>query len=369
MNSENKSIQLQSIHLKNLRCFDDVHFDLGESIVLIYGPNGSGKTSLLEALYYACYMRSFRTHSLRDVIKDTKESFFIELKVSNTHSFDTVVHTLSIGCSGNKRLVKIDGQAIVSYKDLLEHYRIVSLTEDDLQLIKGGPEERRSFIDKVLFLSCPEFMALTKEYKLILEQRNALLYKPIVDNEVYYIWTQKLWDITQRIQQLRKTMLEYLQSEVKHMITSSDLCDKVDITFSYQAKRNSDSSFDQFWKKNSSLLADEIIQRRSLFGSHLDDFVINFSGKNSRAYSSRGQQKMVVLLIKAAQIKKLTQEKGPAIFLLDDFVTDFDPQKSLLLLPLLLKLQCQLVFTSPHPNSLLENAVMDKGLSYKILNF
>src|SRR5437868_6298202 len=85
----------------------------------------------------------------------------------------------------------------------------------------------------------------------------------------------------------------------------------------------------------------------SLFGAHLDDFLIHFQDKKSKNYSSRGQQKLIVLLVKIAQIQQLLHSKGPVILLLDDFMTDFDEQRCRLLLDLLFDLKIQLIFTVP----------------------
>src|SRR5690606_8182056 len=171
MSSLVKSLQLSTIYLKDFRCFNQITINLDSPVVLIYGSNGTGKTSLLEALYYACYLRSFRTNNARDLITLNKSSFFIKLVVHDNSLNNSIDHTINIGFADNKRLVKINDKATVSYKELLSHYRIVVLAEDDLLLIQGFPEERRSFIDQALMLSNPHFFVKMKEFKTILDGR------------------------------------------------------------------------------------------------------------------------------------------------------------------------------------------------------
>lgn len=363
-----KSLQLATITLKDFRCFDQITIDLNSPIVFIYGLNGTGKTSILEALYYACYLRSFRTHNSRELIALSKNSFFIQLTARDAYCQDLLDHTISVGFSSNKKLVKINNKPTISYKDLFSYYRVVSLTEDDLMLIKGSPEERRLFIDQALLLSNHNFVTTMKEFRTILENRNALLLKSEkIDQEAYFVWSQKLWEYTRIIREMRVTMLKALEYDINTMLTEC-FDNDVSLCFTYQSKKNSELPFDLFWSKNNQLLKEEIIFKRSLFGVHLDDFSIILEGKKTRSYASRGQQKMVVLLIKAAQIKQLTREKGPVIFLLDDFMTDFDAQRSVSLLTMLLSLKCQLIFTSPHSNSPLEWAFQQKTLDYKTID-
>jgi DNA replication and repair protein RecF len=362
-----KQLQLASIQLKDFRCFSHTTIDLNSPIVLICGSNGTGKTSLLEALYYGCYLRSFRTHLARDLIALEKESFFIKLLVSENHTDNVVDHTINIGFTGNKRRVTVDNKAIVSYKDLLSHYRIVSLTEDDLKLVQDGPEERRAFLDQALLLDDSSFLNIMREYRIVLDNRNALFQKNVVDKEAYSIWTGKLWELTQAIQQIRRTLLQQLEAEVNRMLHVY-IDQQVTVSLIYQAKKHSDQPLEAFLVKNPDLIQQEIYFKRSLFGAHIDDFTIVLGGKRSRAYASRGQQKMIVLLVKIAQIKQLTQKKGPIIFLLDDFMTDFDAERGKALLSALLELDCQLIFTSPRRDSALESALITSQLDYKIIS-
>jgi DNA replication and repair protein RecF len=362
-----KQLQLASIQLKDFRCFGQTTIDLNSPIVLICGSNGTGKTSLLEALYYGCYLRSFRTHLARDLIALEKESFFIKLLVRDNSIDNSVDHTINIGFAGNKRRVTIDNKAIVSYKDLLTHYRIVSLTEDDLKLVQDGPEERRAFLDQALLLDDASFLNIMREYRIVLENRNALFQKDAVDKEAYFIWTKQLWELTQTIQIIRKQLLQALEVEVNRMLHQY-IDSQVSVSLVYQAKKQSNLAFEAFFEKNAELIQQEKYFKRSLFGAHIDDFTIVLGGKRSRAYASRGQQKMIVLLVKIAQIKQLTQRKGPIIFLLDDFMTDFDAERGKALLSALLELDCQLIFTSPRRDSALESALITSQLDYKIIS-
>jgi len=370
MTMETKQLQLASVYLKDFRCFEHMTIDLDSPVVLICGSNGTGKTSVLEALYYGCYLRSFRTHTPRDLVALGKESFFVKFLIRDWTEESCVDHTIQIGFSNNKRLVKVDNKTTVSYKDLLSCYRIVSLTEDDLTLIQGGPEERRAFLDTALLLHDASFITKMREYRIILENRNALLQKDLVDKEAYFVWTKKLWEASFNIQEIRKQLLSVLEVEVNVMLTHY-IDQNVSISLTYQAKKGSDLPFEEFLRKNTSfeeLMRQESYFKRSLFGAHVDDFTISLEGKRSRAYASRGQQKMIILLLKIAQIKQLTLKNGPIIFLLDDFMTDFDVERGKALLQALFELRCQLIFTSPRRDSALESALIESQTHYKIIS-
>jgi DNA replication and repair protein RecF len=362
-------LQLATIHLKNFRCFEQMTIDLDSPIVLIWGRNGVGKTSLLEALYYGCYLRSFRTTTIRDLVALGKESFFLKFCVRDGDQEESIDHIIQIGFSENKRLVKVDNKTASSYKDLLACYRVISLTEDDLQLVQEGPEARRSFIDAALLLQDASYIGSLREYRVVLENRNALFQHHTINKDTYFVWTKKLWEYSAKIHHTRKLLLAQLEIEANKMLHQY-VDPNLTLAFSYQAKKNSDNAFDSFLEKNGGfdeLLRQEAHLKRSLFGAHVDDFTIILEGKKSRAYASRGQQKMIVLLIKIAQIKQLMKQNGPLIFLLDDFMTDFDGERGKALLQLLCELKCQLIFTSPRRDSALESALISLQMPYKII--
>jgi len=353
-------VKITQLHIKQFRCFSDITIECNYPAILIVGNNGSGKTSLLEALHYVCYLRSFRTHSPRELIQFDKETFFIKLNFKRQDA-DALDRELHVGFSAKKRLVKLDQKAIASYKELLDYYRVVTITEDDLELIKGGPDYRRMFMDQSLFLINHRYAEQLKKYRQILENRNALLQHHKVDAQSYQLWTEQLFVATLRVAQERVEWLSIIEQKVTTLLREY-IDPDLSIRLEYTSKKNVlGSSYEAFMACNSSLYAQELRFRRSLFGVHLDDLLIHFQGKKSRQFSSRGQQKLVTLLIKVAQIQSMSDFRGIVLFLLDDFMTDFDEARVSQLIPLLYSLGCQLIFTCPIRGRMFDSLLIEQG--------
>jgi DNA replication and repair protein RecF len=359
-------VHIQQLHIKNFRCFNNFLLDFTNRISLIAGPNGSGKSSILEALHYGCYLRSFRTHIPRELITFDYENFFIKIQIQETVNDSNFDHELHIGFSKKKRLIKIDQQNISSYKELSRLYRVITLTEDDLTLIKGSPEVRRLFLDQALTLEYPEFLAHVRRYKQILENRNALLQGSYTQ-ESYKLWTQQLWQESETVQHYRYKLLAALEYKTNKMLKEW-FGEELTLSFSYLPKKVIfGRSFDEFWETIEQIRIAENVFKRSLFGAHLDDFSIEFCHKTSRAFASRGQQKLIIMLIKIAQMQEIIAKNGPTLFLLDDFMTDFDQQKGTILLSHMLELKSQLIFTSPVSSGYFEEFLHNHGAQRIIL--
>lgn len=343
---QTNTLQVTNIQIKDFRCFESLNLALEGPIILIEGDNGSGKTSLLEALYYGCYLRSFRTSSPKEMIRFGSNSFFLKMSVRNQLAKQTFAHDIQVGFSRGKRVVKIDQKAIGSYKELMDHYRIISLTDDDMQLVKGAPQERRSFIDQAVLLNDPEYAHKIRDLRTVVDNRNALLYTHRQTPDTYAVFTEQLWEKSKEVQSARIEALATLSAEVQDVVDSY-LQGELSLDLAYQPKKALCDSYEEFIAQNQGLYETESRFRRSLFGAHLDDFTINFAQANSRAYASRGQQKLIVMLLKIALARRIATLRGPVIFFLDDFMTDFDQERALILIEILIGLKIQLIFTSP----------------------
>lgn len=355
-------MRISQLTLKNFRCFQDQQFSFDKKFVVIEGNNGVGKTSLLEALHYACYLRSFRTPSGTDLIGSGTPHFFVQVKVVATSDEQELVEeaessTLQVGFSEEGKSVKYNGKAVASHKQLLTYYRVVSITEDDLELVRGAPEVRRAFLQQSLLLLDAAQSSLITQYKKVLHQRNSILFRnkgvqpAAATHEELRIWSEQLWALSKKLVELYSVFLEQLQASVNELLATYFTQDNFSISFEYIVKQQefAGADFNSFWSHWSlQMVRDEFAQGRTLFGVHLDDFVINFKSVKAKLFASRGQQKLVVFLMKYAQFYLVGKNNGSkSCLLLDDFLTDFDRNRLERCLELLHNSNVQVFITCP----------------------
>lgn len=334
---------VRSLEVKQFRCFAHHRITFDKQMTIIEGPNGSGKTSLLEALHYLCYVRSFRTHLPKDLALFGSPTFYLAAELSLHESEEELSRKITIGFSGVRRIVKIDQRAVNSYRDLMATFRVITITEDDLALIQDGPDARRTFLDQATILVEPSAIDALRELREVAAQRNALLQQQYFNEIQYRIWSKQLYEKSRRVQEQRLSLIAALNNEL------SGLCQYLGLTpdtlgITYAPKK---ACLDDDWEKVLHLMEGERRLGRSLFGAHLDDLTITFNGTSAKHFASRGQQKLSVVLLKIAQMRSLVYTLGSALFLLDDFLTDFDDQRASTLVELLSSLDQQCIFTSP----------------------
>jgi DNA replication and repair protein RecF len=335
---------------------------------LLEGGNGTGKTSILEALHYGCFLKSFRTNKSKELVSFDKQHFFLNVDFQESAGdYNKVQVGVSFENGKQKKLVRFNQKVIKSYRDLVSRYRIISLAEEDLQLVQGAPEHRRNFLTQILVLFEPDSTILLKKYKQVLEHRNKLLMNMLQNiiaphslqnaSDELKIWTKQLWELSRQIQKKRIYYLKKLESVI------SELTDN-QITFSYTVKNDIDEkNLDLFLKRyNEKIIYEEKRWGRSLFGVHLDDFSIDFQKTRARHYASRGQQKLVVFLVKISLAKELEKMGQQATLLLDDFLTDFDENRLYDCLELIKSLSCQVFLTCPVKRLILKNIKKDQNL-------
>lgn len=352
---------VKRLEMKHFRCFTKKIITFENAIACIQGNNGIGKTSILEALYYSCYLKSFRTTSPKEMIQFGQDHFFIKIDVISTENGVSFTQSVQIGFDDGKRRVRVDGKPIHSYKDLMAVLRVISLTEDDMFLIKGAPQERRTFLDHAIILENSDYahqLALLRQ--IILTRNNLLKAGCPINSANYRIITEQLWDQSRIIQKERINYIAVLEKEVSHIL-SHVFKNELAIQFTYISKKEMYDTFELFMDSHKTLLNTESYLQRTCFGAQLDDVLIAYNATESRQFASRGQQKLTLLLIKIAQIL-LLQKKGyrsAVVFLLDDFMTDFDDSRAHTLFEILQNLNVQLVFTSPSAVSIINNKIAD----------
>ncbi|MBP7854476.1 DNA replication and repair protein RecF [Candidatus Babeliales bacterium] len=341
---------LQRLHMQKFRCFSDKVVEFDAPLTIISGLNGQGKTSIIEAVYYLSYFKSFRSHVLHDLIQSTESSFFLKGDFWNEQ--DSITHTIQIGHAQHKKSVKFDQRPLHSFKQMLHVFQTVSLTEDDLDLIKGSPAARRAFMDHAVILQMPEKIDIYTDFRKILHQRNTFLstINPnFFDRLQYEIWTQQLVDSSQKIQNLRIQVLQEVELRVNQL-----LCEYFDDIYQIALEYHPKHDYNNVILHLDHFLPQEMYQKRSLFGAHLDDLVFQIEDKKARIFASRGQQKLIILLAKWA-LATLSTSKISPIFLMDDFISDFDTVRLQHLINLFSVSKNQVILTVPYLDTTMQS--------------
>ena len=353
---------IKDIELQNFRCFQNQKLSLDHKVIILHGNNGKGKTTLVEAIYYLCYFKSFRSRFPDVLVREGENHFFLK----GSFQRDEIATTVQIGYASKKKMIKVNDKALSSYRDVLDLYRVVVFTNDDIDLIREGPKGRRQFIDQVVMLDDVRTAEVYQEYNQILKQRNASLEQKH-SQEMYMIWFQKLYELSQKIISFRIDMLKRLEDEA-HVFIEKHFKGEFTICMKYKSdlKAFSNISFEDFFASNQDLYQKELIMKRSLFGAHLDDVIFFFQEAKAQAYSSRGQQKILLFLVKMAQVSLLQSKGFVSLLLFDDFISDFDIDRLKSIISIISSLKNQLIFTSPYYNNFLKE-VLEPLIPFEIL--
>jgi DNA replication and repair protein RecF len=328
---------IRSIELRNFRCFSDKKIMLDAPIVVIEGENGSGKTSLVEALYFVGHMRSCKTVYVDHLIKQNEQAFFLKVHTACNDTF-------YIGVEQKKKIVKINQKQLKSLKEVQSLLTIVGVIETDILLVQGGPLERRLFLDEALLLLNSDLTTLFKKLKTIVKHRNDFLQRGIQNETLYTVLTEQLVECSALVQKNRFELLTKLAFHINCLIKEYGVPMRpIDLT--YAPKVDFTKAF--FIDSLKSYEKQEYLYGRSLFGAHLDDFSIQWESMSARKHGSRGQQKILVMLLKVSLVKLCNSFSKEALLLVDDFITDFDHKNMEVMVKVLCSIQGQLIYTSP----------------------
>ena len=308
---------LEHLDIRNVRNLAQVTLEPGNGLNLIVGPNGSGKTSLLEAIFLLGRGRSFRVARITPLIRNGTTS----LRVFGRHH-TTAMGAVSIGIERGKSgsRIRVNEQDVRSLSVLASHLPLQLITPESHRLLEQGPRHRRQFMDWALFHVEPRFRSVWQAYHRALRQRNAWLRSGAGGRPV---WDETLVAAGLTLHQLRAQYLEQLASQLGLYITR--LLDVDDITLRYVPGWPAERSMEDALA--SSLERDRRYGSTQV-GPHRADFML-LSGQTSvSGRLSRGQQKLLVAALNLAQAALTTETSGhECVLLVDDLPAELDQER------------------------------------------
>jgi DNA replication and repair protein RecF len=314
---------ISNIRLQNFRSYTDESFEFGKGVNIIVGPNGSGKTNLLEAIQVLSTGYSYRAND-GELIKFESDWARLDAETGG------VTRTLKIVNESNhtKKSYVFDDKPykILTHSHVLP---VVLFEPNHLQLLHGQPEQRRNYLDNLLELMTPGFNMTRKHYRRVLTQRNALLKsagRPAKDQ--LFVWNLRLSELGGAIASARHELVEDIAKELPNFYNRIAGSKKTNVDISYKSKLPRDRYETTLLRALETSYDLDVARGFTGAGPHRDDFIVRFDGHPTVEVASRGETRTALLALKINELKILEEksEKKP-LLLLDDVFSELDGKR------------------------------------------
>lgn len=336
---------ITALTVQNIRTHESFSLQLSPSVTLITGKNGSGKTSLIEAVYIALQGASFKG-SDSDVLRRDQPWWRIDI-----HFDDETKRTVKFDPSrpsGKKQFV-VDTKT--SYRLPLKYkYPVVLFEPDDLRLLHGSPARRRQFIDHFISQLDPLYGTILRKYDRALKQRNNLLKKHDTSQDELFVWDVALSEYGAHIIEQRVQFIEQINTHLNDAYNAiANSKDYVSIHYSHTVIGTIKQKMLNELHANSE--RDKYLGYTSV-GPHRHDVIFRYNNSPALTVASRGEVRSVVLALKFLEveiIERLTGKKP--IVLLDDVFSELDESRQAALMSNSLETQLIIATTNSHKDN------------------
>ncbi len=311
---------IKNIKINNFRNYKLEEINLNKKINIFYGENAQGKTNIIEAIYLASIGKSFRTNKEKELINFNEEICKIEIffeKEDRDGKIEIII--------GDKKNILVNGVKIKKLSELLGNINIVIFTPDDINILKGGPQNRRKFLDVMISQLRPKYMHIYNLYLKTLEERNSYLKN--IENQKYElldIYDEKLAEYGFNIFKYREEFMDKIKEKIK-IIHKNITNNKEEIEIEYTSDCKDKNEYLKLLKERKKL---DIFKGYTTKGIHRDDFTIYINKLPVNVYGSQGQHRTSVLSLKLSELQVICDEIGQnPILLLDDFMSELDESR------------------------------------------
>jgi DNA replication and repair protein RecF len=352
------------IALTHFRNYSFEQFNFKQNIVGICGSNGSGKTNLLDAMYYLCFTRSCFNRPDNQSINNGFEGFRIEGRFVRDEEEKKIVCVLR---ENNRKEFAVDNEPYQRFSEHIGKFPCVMIAPDDIALITEGSEERRKFIDTLLSQLQHDYLEQLIAYNKVLQQRNSFLKftaeRNSYDESLLEILNKQLLEKGNFIYERRKKFLaQFLPQVLAQYIFIAGSDDNLQLA--YESQLNT-QSFEELLLQN---LQRDLYLQRTGCGIHKDDIAIELPQSGFKNIASQGQRKSLLFAFKLAAFETLKENKGfSPILLLDDVFEKLDEQRMQNLLEYVCVQSGAQVFITDTHKERLQNAFVRIGKNYDLI--
>jgi len=329
-------LYLTHLSLRHFRNYGEQQIDFAAAKTILVGENAQGKSNLLEAVELLATLKSHRTSRDRDLVQQDQPVAQISASVRRELGLADLSLVLR---QAGRRTAILNGEKLRRQLDFLGTLNAVQFSSLDLDLVRGGPGERRDWLDTLLIQLEPIYAHILSQYNQVLKQRNALIKQsygddsgesgPAIDATEFALWDAQLAALGTRVMRRRARAIARL-APIAHQWHQAISGQREDLQIHYQPNVplvEDDPAVIQgsFLEKIQQRAIAEQHQRTTLVGPHRDDIEFAINDTPSRQYGSQGQQRTLVLALKLAELHLIDEVIGePPLLLLDDVLAELD---------------------------------------------
>lgn len=343
-------LYLKDISLFQFKNYESRQWQFSESVTGICGPNGTGKTNLLDSIYYLCFTKSYFAKQEALTVQQGKKGMRLDGTFCiNKKEFKTT----AIVRENNKKEFLLNQELYKKFSEHIGKFPCVMIAPDDTIIVTGLSDERRRLLDTIIAQCNTQYLEALIQYNKLLQQRNSLL-KQIAESPHYDIHlleaidTQFVYFGTLIYEIRKKFTNSFIPTILKNYNSIAGSDDGINISYMSQLDEMNLSEL----LKNT--LKKDILLQRTNSGIHKDDLEITMQENNFKNRASQGQRKTLLLAIKLSEFSVLKQKKGIApILLLDDVFEKLDEQRmGQLFYKVCVLEKCQVFITDTHKERL-----------------
>lgn len=355
---------LKKLSLLNFKNYSEITLDFSDTINCIAGNNGSGKTNILDAIHYLALCKSYFNPTDSQHIKKGQPFFVIQ------GEFLLKGETEAIFCGLKTGQKKVFKRNQTEYDKLSEHIGllpVVMIAPVDHEIITGGSEERRKFMDSIISQNDKHYLQLLIQHNRILSQRNAMLkqmaFQRHAEHAELEIWDDQLVPLSEKIYEKRHVFcirfIELLQTIYERI---GGLSEPVSLLYT------SDLSDQDFKLKLQQVFRKDMAIQYTSTGIHKDDLLFNINGLSAKKFASQGQQKTFLVALKLAQYEIMRiEKKTKPILMFDDIFDKLDEQRVSRLMEMVAEDRFgQIFITDTHPERIYS---MFNSLNFPVKKF
>ena len=313
---------VKSLGIKNFRNHVLGEYEFGDGLNIITGPNASGKTNIVEAIYYLSLARSFRGVEDADIINHKSEISQIDAVVVE----GSIKRNIRILITKRGRSVLVNGKKVSRLSELSKCVNVLLFEPKDVMLFRGSPKERRNFLDINLSKQFPIYLEYISRYEKALKQRNEILKSGNIDKNLLDASTETLVKYAGPIINYRAMFVKDINDiliKITHALTG--VRDKIEITYRPFVNMSSDYQSIALEAFNRSLESD-LRHKATSIGIHREDISVSLNGKEIGTYGSQGENRLVALALKLSPYFLITDKDRKPVVVLDDVMSELDPK-------------------------------------------